>query len=58
MEENIKQKEVEQVVEQPVKKEIKTTTVKKETKKVKKEVGGANGIIKRNSASHISRNWR
>lgn len=57
MEENIKQKEVEQVVEKPVKKETKTTTVKKETKKAKKEVG-ANGIIKRNSASHISRNWR
>lgn len=50
-------KEVEQVVEKPVKKETKTTTVKKETKKVKKEVG-ANGIIKRNSASHISRNWK
>ena len=47
MEENIKQKQVEQVVEKPVKQ-----PVKKETKKVKKEVG-ANGIIKRNSASHI-----
>ncbi|MBR6515955.1 MAG: hypothetical protein IKT40_03775 [Bacilli bacterium] len=52
MEENIKQKQVEQVVEKPVKQ-----PVKKETKKVKKEVG-ANGIIKRNSASHISRNWK
>lgn len=52
MEENIKQKEVEQVVEKPVKKET-----KKVTKKVKKEVGD-NGIIKRNSASHISRNWK
>lgn len=53
MTENIEQKEVEKVVEKPVKKET-----KKETKKSKKEVGGANGIIKRNSASHISRNWR